>query len=497
MSDTPDAELLEQFARNHSEAAFAELVERHLGLVYSAAFRKTDNPQHAEDIAQAVFIILARKADSLGPKTVLPGWLYHTARLTAANLQRAEIRRIRREQEAFMESTMKEPAPDALWCELSPLLEDAMAGMGATDRDAIVLRFFQNRSLADVGTSLGIAERAAQKRVNRALEKLRNFFTKRGVVSTTAIIAGAISNHSVQAAPMSLAKTISTVALAKGAAASTSTLILAKGAVKLMAWSKTKTTLVGVAIALLGIGTTAIVVDTLLPVPDIQGTWECTLNLPNGIHKGELAKNPLVMRIARVNGAYQANFDNIGLGHQDIVFDKFSYRYPYIYAESMYSNDDVTCIGKVSRSGEKISWKALENNQTYTMVFGRTNNPTPFPEPLTDAEFAPRAGSDLQGFWVGQIGRGKGALRVQIKIAEASDGTFRADFYVPDQSGARQPTAVSDDGTTVKLMPVDGQGMFEGRLRNGASEMSGNWLQRGGFTPTTLTQANYSEYRIK
>src|SRR5215469_744059 len=158
MSDAPDAELLGQFVRNRSETAFAELVERYIGLVYSTAFRNTDNPQQAEDITQAVFIILARKAGSLGPKTVLPGWLYHTARLTAANHQRAELRRVRREQEAFMQSTMNESATDALWRELSPLLEDGMAGLGATDRDAIVLRFFRNRSMAEVGAALGASE---------------------------------------------------------------------------------------------------------------------------------------------------------------------------------------------------------------------------------------------------------------------------------------------------------------------------------------------------
>src|SRR5690348_6703705 len=118
MSDSPDAELLEQFVRNKSEAAFAELVERHIGLVYSTAFRKTGNSQQSEDITQAVFIILARKAHSLGSKTVLPGWLHHTARFTAANLQRMELRRIRREQEAFMQSTVNESATDALWRDL-------------------------------------------------------------------------------------------------------------------------------------------------------------------------------------------------------------------------------------------------------------------------------------------------------------------------------------------------------------------------------------------
>src|SRR5580698_9327099 len=165
MSDSPDAELLEQFARNQSEGAFAELVERYIGLVYSTAFRKTGNPQQAEEITQAVFIILARKAGSLGSKTVLPGWLHHTARLTAANLQRAELRRIHREQESFMQSTINESAPDALWRELSPLLDDAVASLGTSDRDAIVLRFFQNRSLAEVGATLGASEEAARMRV--------------------------------------------------------------------------------------------------------------------------------------------------------------------------------------------------------------------------------------------------------------------------------------------------------------------------------------------
>jgi RNA polymerase sigma factor (sigma-70 family) len=210
MSDSSDTELLAQFARNKSEAAFAELVERHIGLVYSTAFRKTGNPQQSEDITQAVFIILARKAKSLGPKTVLPGWLHHTARLTAANLQRAELRRIRREQEAFMQSTMDEAAPDPLSLGLSPLLDDAVAALGASERDAIVLRFFQDRSLAEVGATLGTSEDATRMRVNRALEKMRKFFARRGVTISSAAIAGTISANSTHAAPAGLAAIVST-----------------------------------------------------------------------------------------------------------------------------------------------------------------------------------------------------------------------------------------------------------------------------------------------
>jgi RNA polymerase sigma factor (sigma-70 family) len=261
MTDVPDARLLEQFARNGSEEAFGALVQRHIALVHSVALRHTANAQHAQDITQAVFVILARKAGTLGRRTVLPGWLYHTARLTAANLQRAETSRIRREQEAFMQSQLEESVNDALWRELSPQLDEAMAGLGASERDALVLRYFQNKSMAEVGKFLGLAENTAQKRVSRALEKLRKFFTKRGVSSTTAILAGAISANSVQAVPATLAKSVTAVALAKGLTASTSTLTLIKGALKIMAWTKAKTAIVTGAILVAAVGTTTITLN--------------------------------------------------------------------------------------------------------------------------------------------------------------------------------------------------------------------------------------------
>jgi RNA polymerase sigma factor (sigma-70 family) len=229
MTDTPDADLLEQYARENSGAAFTMLVERHIGLVHSVALRHTANSQHAQDITQAVFIILARKAP-LHRKTVLPGWLYHTARLTAANFQRAETSRIRREQEAFMQSTIQETAPDALWAELSPLLDEAMSRLGTPDRDALVLRYFQNKSLSEVGASMGLEERTAQKRVTRALEKLRKIFAQNGVTLSGAAIASAVSANSVQAAPVGLAAIISTAALS-GTTLTTAALIAATKAI--------------------------------------------------------------------------------------------------------------------------------------------------------------------------------------------------------------------------------------------------------------------------
>jgi RNA polymerase sigma factor (sigma-70 family) len=263
MQCIPDFDLLGQFARNDSEEAFGELVRRYIGLVHSVALRHTDNPDHAEEITQAVFIILARKAASLTSKTVLGGWLYHTARLTAANFRRAEFHRIHHEQEAFMQSNPQEAPTDPAWLELVPMLDEAMARLGAMDRDAVVLRYFENKTLSEVGVALGLEERAAQKRVHRAVEKLHRFFSQHGVSSTTASIAGAISAHSVQTAPVALAKSVTAVAVTKGAAVSSSTLTLIKGALKIMAWTKVKTAVVVAAGIILATGTTTLVVKTV------------------------------------------------------------------------------------------------------------------------------------------------------------------------------------------------------------------------------------------
>ena len=250
-----DMALVREFATSQSEHAFETLVSRHMNLVYSAALRQARDADLAQEITQAVFIILARKAGSLSPKTVLSGWLYRTARFAAKDALKIQRRRQLREQEAFMEGVLQNE-PDAAWEQLSPLLDEAMARLRDKDRDAIVLRIFENKSLQEVGAALGLEERAAQKRVARSLEKLRAFFAKRGVDSTTAGIAEKISANSIQAAPLALAKTISAVAITKGAAAGGSTLALVKGALKIMAWTKAKTAVVAAAAVILAAGTT-------------------------------------------------------------------------------------------------------------------------------------------------------------------------------------------------------------------------------------------------
>jgi uncharacterized protein (TIGR03435 family) len=261
MPDVQDMDLVREFAQSNSEAAFTELVRRHIALVYSVARRYTGNNGDAQDVTQAVFIILARKAAGLRERTLLPGWLYETTRFTAARLLRTNARRQQREQEAYMQSTLNEA--DDIWERLSPHLEAAMSRLAERDRALLVLRFYQNKSGPEAAALLGIREDAAQKRMTRAIEKLRRFFAQYGVTISSEAIAGTISANSVQAAPAMLAKAVTATAIAKGATASISTLTLIEGALKVMAWTKAKAAIVIVVATLLAVGTATIAVKKI------------------------------------------------------------------------------------------------------------------------------------------------------------------------------------------------------------------------------------------
>lgn len=263
MQDPDDLTLLRDYATRNSEAAFAELVSRRVGFVYAAALRQVRDPHRAEEITQAVFTILAQKAEKISDQTILAGWLFKTTRYAAIaqtrELAKQSVRLAAIEQELQMHSEIHSAAPDPLWEKMSPLLDEALATLGETDRQAVLLRFFENKSLAEVGGALGTGEDTARKRVSRALEKLHKFFNRRGLSSTTAIIAGTLTANSVHAAPPALAKTVTAVALAKGAAASGSVVTLIKGAMKIMVWTKAKMA-VAVSVGVLLVAGTAMVV---------------------------------------------------------------------------------------------------------------------------------------------------------------------------------------------------------------------------------------------
>ena len=254
MMNQDDMALVREFAASQSEPAFTALVQRHVGLVHSAALRRVGDPHLAEEVTQAVFILLARKAGTFGSNTILSGWLYRTTGYVAADALKRQRRREHREQEAYMQSTLNEPETP-MWRDISPLLESAMDALNERDRNAVLLRFFEDKTLGEVAAAAGVSEDAARVRVNRALEKLHHYFARHGVSSTTAMLAGAISSHSVQTVPAALTTAVTVAALAKGASASISTLTLIKGALQIMVWTKAKTAVVAGVVVLLAAGT--------------------------------------------------------------------------------------------------------------------------------------------------------------------------------------------------------------------------------------------------
>lgn len=243
---TEDAQLLLEYVRNGSESAFRQLVERHIGSVYCAAFARVEQQgQLAEDVAQEVFCALARKAASLVGHPSLSGWLYTTTRYAAADLMRAERRRKRREMEAQqMNEIDTSPGEAASWERVRPFLQEILADLKPKDREAILLRFFQKQGFSDIAAALQTTEAAAQKRVDRALDRLRVRLGKRGVVST-GVALSALLGEQTFAAPAGLAARATSAAMSQWAAAGA-----AGTAVHLVTFmSATKTALaVGVAI---------------------------------------------------------------------------------------------------------------------------------------------------------------------------------------------------------------------------------------------------------
>jgi len=250
-----DLQLLRRYTEEGSEPAFSELVARHIDLVYSAALRQVAGDAHlAQDVTQTVFADLARKARALSGRAVLTGWLFQATRYAAAKAVRTERRRLNREREAVL---MQEPSTgtDANWEQLSPVLDEAVARLGAKDRDAVLLRYFERKELRAVGDALGTSEEGARKRVGRALEKLRRYLTGRGVTLSAASLATALTASAVQAAPAALAGTVSTAVIAGAAvAAAGSTFNL----LNLMSMTKFKAGLLSAAVVV-GAGTPAVV----------------------------------------------------------------------------------------------------------------------------------------------------------------------------------------------------------------------------------------------
>jgi RNA polymerase sigma factor (sigma-70 family) len=477
---TDDMALVREYARHHSEEAFTTLVSRHVNLVYSVALRRLGDPHQAEEATQAVFIILARKAATLGSDTILPAWLCRTAQYVAADALRSQRRRQNREQEAYMQSTLNQPeAEPSVWPEVAPLLDLAMAKLRTKDHSAIVLRYFEGKDLKQVSTELGVSESAAKTRISRAVEKLRKFFLKRGLSLSVTVISAAISANSVQAAPVGLSKMAAAVALTKGATASASVLLLTKGALHLMAWAKAKTAMLAGMAILLGIGTTVLVAQaahsTDAPVmskgPDIQGAWEGTTTLKvMGVKRGDSAHSRIVLRIEKTNGVYAASCDVIDVGVKDLRATRVSYDFPSLRLEI---ENWVDCEATLNPSASEMTvrFPGIEA----AAVFKRTGTPDAVPEPLAAADFAAHTGSDLQGYWEGMpIG-----FPMSWKIARQADGGYRGELGWPALGANHLPVAVEKKESVITFEPQSGAGMFQGKLNPAGTELDGTFYLGG------------------
>jgi RNA polymerase sigma factor (sigma-70 family) len=249
MSRLEIAVWLEDYIETDSDVAFGKLVACYCDLVYSAALRRVgQDGQLAQDVAQQVFTDLARKAKTLPRDVYLAGWLYHHACFIAAHAVRSERRRQARERQS-LEMNAQNDSSDAAWRELAPVLEEAMSHLSAVDRHAVVLRFFERQPFHAVGRVLGLSEDGARKRVERALDKLRTFFGRRGINVSAVLLAETLNTQAVTAAPAGMAAAMILTSLASAASAPTLNPLL----IKLMAVTKFQIAAAGIALGLAGV----------------------------------------------------------------------------------------------------------------------------------------------------------------------------------------------------------------------------------------------------
>jgi RNA polymerase sigma factor (sigma-70 family) len=243
-----DSQLLWDYSEQHSDAAFSELVRRHVDLVYSAALRMVRDTHLAEDVTQGAFVALSKNAAQLQTEVVLSAWLHRTAQNIAAQTVRTEVRRRLREQEAVAmhDKFAGDGVGEALWQDVEPHLDAALGELNEGDRGAVMLRYFEGKSAREMSAILGISDEASQKRLERAVERLRAFMAKRGVAVGAGGIAGLLSANAVQAAPVALAGIISTTIALNGASMAAAT-VTTSGSMKFMTTSLVKSILVALA----------------------------------------------------------------------------------------------------------------------------------------------------------------------------------------------------------------------------------------------------------
>jgi len=280
VNDQTDPQLLREYAAHKSEAAFAALVDRYVDLVFSAALRMLGEADAAKDVTQNVFVALSQNAGKLTGRPAVAGWLHTTARNIAAKSIRSETRRRTHEQMAAIMNEILSSSSDANWDDISPYLDEALGELSEPDRDALLLRYFKNHDLRTIGARLGVSEDAAQKRVSRAVERLRESFQKRGIAVAAGGLVVVISANAVHAAPVGLSASLSLIPAAGAAVSGATTFNL----LKILAMTKIK----------VGIITTAVAAGIAIPVV-VQHRMQTKLTATNELLREQVERNNALM----------------------------------------------------------------------------------------------------------------------------------------------------------------------------------------------------------
>ena len=294
-----DHDLIRDFAATRSEQAFRRLVDRHCDLVYSVARRVTGDADLSRDVSQQVFCKLATKPSSIPADLPLVAWLHRTTRSLAVDLVRSEQARRNRETHTH-ESMQSEPSPD--WSRLEPVIDALIDQLPEADRRAVILRYYEKRSHGAIGAALGLSEEAARKRLDRALEKLRELLAKRGIATTSAALATILPVHAITPAPAGLASSLSSTALSAAAIAATETTIIAT----IMSH---KAAFAGASLLLLA-GVTAVAVPKLTPQKSIavsssaSSTGEAERDSGSALPQASRSKNRSGAATERLSAQY-------------------------------------------------------------------------------------------------------------------------------------------------------------------------------------------------
>jgi RNA polymerase sigma factor (sigma-70 family) len=392
-----DQELLQRYTRDRAEDAFAELVHRHLNLVYSAALRQVQSPQLAKDVSQLVFTDLARSAGNLKRNSVLSAWLYEVTRRTAVDVIRKESRRQVREQ-IYTEMNALNASTTEDWREILLHLDEAMVELNSSDRAAVLLRFFENKSLREVGAELGITDEAARKRVGRAVEQLRGFLSRRGVAVGAGGLAVLVSANAVQAAPAGLGASISVTALA-GASASAGT--VAAGSAKIFTTTTLQKVLVIGGLSVLtvivillahrsGPATKTKTATASLPAPAANQTQTTEPNTDGALSQTEPDAVALLQAVVRArqrigSGSFEFQFsiDRFRNGRKDarqmrflalfdeskLRFESFGHEYSYAFDEDEDKQNEIKKrVDNMDRDAAVRAGLSIESAVHHTMI---------------------------------------------------------------------------------------------------------------------------------